>query len=78
MKNVAPGAWNRQRRLQMFKSVSANSRCQQENSIGAPTCSLVVRPRATSTMWNPVSPMTGMKKSPATHITTSLDAKGQA
>ena len=39
------------------------------------TCSLVVRPRATSTIWKPVSPKTGMKKSPAIHITTILDTK---
>lgn len=42
---------------------------------GLLTCSLVVRPLATSTMWKPVSPMTGMKKSPAMHITTRLDMK---
>lgn len=42
---------------------------------GLLTCSLVVRPLATSTMWKPVSPMTGMKKSPAMHITTRLDIK---
>lgn len=36
------------------------------------TCSLVVRPLATSTTWKPVRPATGMKKSPATHITTIL------
>lgn len=39
------------------------------------TCSFVVRPRATSTIWKPVSPMTGIKKSPAMHITTRLDTK---
>lgn len=36
------------------------------------TCSLVVLPLATSTMWKPVRPATGMKKSPATHITPIL------
>lgn len=38
------------------------------------TCSLVVRPLATSTTWNPVRPATGMKNNPATHITTILPA----
>lgn len=38
------------------------------------TCSLVVRPLATSTTWNPVRPATGMKNKPATHITTMLSA----
>lgn len=51
--------------------------CIQRSSISILTCSLVVRPRATSTMWKPVSPMTGIKKRPAMHITTRLDAKGQ-
>ena len=37
-----------------------------------PTCSLVVRPLATSTTWNPVRPATGMKNKPATHITAIL------
>lgn len=36
------------------------------------TCSLVVRPRVTSTTWKPVRPMTGMKKRPATHMTAML------
>lgn len=36
------------------------------------TCSLVVRPLATSTTWNPVRPATGMKNKPATHITAIL------
>lgn len=37
-----------------------------------PTCSLVVLPLATSTMWKPVRPATGMKNRPATHITARL------
>lgn len=40
------------------------------------TCSLVVLPLATSTMWKPVRPATGMKNRPATHITASLGAQG--
>ena len=40
--------------------------------IHSPTCSLVVLPLATSTIWKPVSPATGMKNSPATHITARL------
>ena len=36
------------------------------------TCSLVVRPRVTSTTWKPVRPTTGMKKRPATHMTAML------
>lgn len=32
------------------------------------TCSLVVRPRATRTMWNPVSPTTGIQRSPTMTI----------
>lgn len=44
--------------------------------ISGPTCSLVVLPLATSTMWKPVRPATGMKKRPATHITASLGAQG--
>lgn len=39
------------------------------------TCSLVVLPLATSTMWKPVRPATGMKKRPATHITARLEAQ---
>lgn len=38
------------------------------------TCSLVVRPLATSTTWNPVRPATGMKNKPATHITAIVTA----
>lgn len=41
-----------------------------------PTCSLVVLPLATSTMWKPVRPATGMKNRPATHITASLRVQG--
>lgn len=33
------------------------------------TCSFVVRPRATRTIWKPVRPMTGIKNNPATHMT---------
>lgn len=40
------------------------------------TCSFVVRPLATSTIWKPVSPTTGMKNSPDMHMTTRL--KGTA
>lgn len=36
------------------------------------TCSLVVLPLATRTTWKPVRPATGMKKSPATHMTAIL------
>lgn len=36
------------------------------------TCSFVVLPRATNTMWNPVRPATGTKNRPATHITPIL------
>lgn len=36
------------------------------------TCSLVVRPRATRTIWKPVRPMTGIKNNPATHMTAIL------
>ncbi len=38
------------------------------------TCSLVVLPLATRTMWNPVSPATGTKNKPATHITAILSS----
>lgn len=41
------------------------------------TCSLVVRPLATSTTWNPVRPATGMKNKPATHITAILKPDNQ-
>lgn len=41
------------------------------------TCSLVVRPLATSTTWNPVRPATGMKNKPATHITAILKPNSQ-
>lgn len=37
------------------------------------TCSFVVRPRATKTIWNPVNPATGTKKRPATHMTAILN-----
>lgn len=36
------------------------------------TCSLVVLPLATRTKWNPVSPATGTRNKPATHITAIL------
>lgn len=38
------------------------------------TCSLVVLPLATRTTWNPVSPATGTKNKPATHITAILSS----
>lgn len=41
------------------------------------TCSFVVLPRATNTMWNPVRPATGTKNRPATHITAILVEEGQ-
>lgn len=41
------------------------------------TCSLVVLPLATKTMWKPVSPATGMKNRPATHMTASLRSHSQ-
>ena len=39
------------------------------------TCSLVVLPLDTSTMWKPVKPHTGTIKSPMIHITTKLRKK---
>lgn len=41
------------------------------------TCSFVVLPRATNTMWNPVRPATGTKNRPATHITAILRGESQ-
>lgn len=41
------------------------------------TCSFVVLPRDTNTMWNPVRPATGTKNRPATHITAILGTEDQ-
>lgn len=60
----------KERRMLKLKGLNQ----QWDVTVPVQTCSFVVLPRATKTMWNPVRPATGTKNKPATHMTTILRA----